>query len=81
MYYDGRSMYGGDPSMMYYDGRDGNSSSGNSGSSAQYSEHEYPVSMRDYREGRSPQSRRMYMESKEMHKDKASQLKELERYM
>ena len=81
MYYDGRSMYGGDPSMMYYDGRDGNSSSGNNGSNAQYSEREYPVSMRDYREGRSPQSRRMYMESKEMHKDKASQLKELERYM
>lgn len=36
---------------------------------------------RDHREGRSYNSRRMYMESKEMKKDKASQLRELEKYM
>jgi predicted TIM-barrel fold metal-dependent hydrolase len=36
--------------------------------------------MRDNREGRSPVSRKMYMESKQMHKDKASQLQELEKY-
>lgn len=37
--------------------------------------------MRDWREGRSPESRRMYMESKEMGHDKAMQLRELEKYM
>lgn len=36
---------------------------------------------RDPREGVSPQSRRMYMESKEMHQGKAKQLQELEKYM
>ena len=36
---------------------------------------------RDRREGRSPMSRRSYMESKEMHQDKNYQLKELENYM
>lgn len=36
---------------------------------------------RDSREGRSPMSRRSYMESKEMHQDKTYQMKELENYM
>lgn len=36
---------------------------------------------RDAKEGRSYNSRRMYMEAKEMRKDKASQLRELEKYM
>lgn len=36
---------------------------------------------RDTREGRSPISRRNYMESKELHQDKATQMKELENYM
>jgi len=36
---------------------------------------------RDAREGRSPMSRRQYMESKEMHLDKTQQLKDLEKYM
>lgn len=36
---------------------------------------------RDVREGRSPLSRKMYMESKELHHDKATQMKELENYM
>lgn len=36
---------------------------------------------RDMREGRSGASRRMYMESKELHKDKDYQLKELEEYL
>ena len=35
---------------------------------------------RDEYGGRSPMSRKMYMESKEMHKDKAIQLQELEKY-
>jgi len=37
--------------------------------------------MRDAKEGRSHKSRKMYMESKEKHQDKASQMRELERYM
>ena len=49
----------------------GGSSGGGGGSSSQYSEREYPYEFRDYREGRSPRSRRMYMESKETHQDKA----------
>ena len=36
---------------------------------------------RDEREGRSYNSRRMYMEAKETHKDKTVQLRELEKYM
>ena len=36
---------------------------------------------RDYREGRSGTSRRMYMESKEMHEGKEKQMHELEKYM
>lgn len=36
---------------------------------------------RDEREGRSYNSRRMYMEAKEMKQDKATQLRELEKYM
>ena len=58
------------------------SQSGSSGGSpSQYSEREYPYEFRDYREGRSPHSRRMYMESKESHQDKATQMRELEKYM
>ena len=56
-------------------------SSSSSGSSRQYTEMEYPVEWHDMREGRSPTRRKMYMESKEMHKGKAMQLKELEKYV
>lgn len=59
----------------------GSSSSGYGGSSMQYTEKEYPYEFRDLREGRSPRSRRMYMESRETHQDKASQMRELEKYM
>lgn len=79
------SYYGGYPMMyndgnnqMYYQGRDsqGRFTSGNSRSN--YSE---PMMYeRDEREGRSPQNRRMYMEAKHT-KDKATQLRELEKYM
>lgn len=41
----------------------------------------YPKELRDYREGRSGASRRMYMESKEMHEGKEKQMAELEKYM
>lgn len=82
--------------MYYNGGNSGSSGSGSNGSSGSssssssngsgtrnYSEREMPFGemMRDRREGRSPQTRKMYMESKEMHKDKASQLQELEKYV
>ena len=51
------------------------------GQMAQYSEREMPIEFRDTREGRSPTSRRMYMESKELNHDKAKKMKELEKYM
>ena len=62
----------------------GRSSSGNmGGDSRSFHEYEYPypIDMRDKREGRSPMSRKMYMEAKEMHHGKEVQLKELEKYM
>lgn len=76
-----------DYGRMYYgdSGYGGNQSSGNSqsgGRNYSYQEREYyPSNMRDMREGRSPMSRKMYMESKEMHHDKAKTMKELETYM
>lgn len=71
----GSSMNGGHSST------NGSYSGNNSSSSAQYSEREYPLEMRDYREGRSPKSRRMYIESKQTHQDKIAQMRELERYV
>lgn len=44
-------------------------------------EREIPMEFRDSREGRSPMSRRNYMESKEMHQGKDKKIKELEKYM
>ena len=47
-----------------------------------YKERELPMEMmQDYREGRSPRSRRMYMEARETHQDKSVQMRELEKYM
>ena len=85
----GRSYYGGgNPSsnggnMSHSNGQGGGSSSGsnNGSSSMSYTEREYPYEFRDLREGRSPRSRRMYMEAKETHQDKTSQMRELEKYM
>lgn len=79
MYYNGGSSNGGGSNG----GTSSSTSSSSNGSGARgYSEHPVYLTemMRDSREGRSPQSRKMYMESKEMHKDKASQLQELEKY-
>lgn len=58
-------------------GNMGNNSNGRS----YYTERPYQPMMRDWREGRSPMMRKAYMESKEMHHDKATQLKDLENYM
>ena len=77
----GRMYYGGsrsDSSSSY--GRNNNNDSNRSGNGGRY-DIEPDQMMRDPREGRSHQTRKTYMESKEMHRDKASQLKELEKYM
>lgn len=44
-------------------------------------ERSYPSEIRDFREGRSPMTRRNYMESKELHQGKEKQMKELEKYI
>lgn len=49
--------------------------------SSQPTRSSYPSEFRDVREGRSPISRKMYMESKEMHKGTPQQMKELEKYI
>lgn len=49
--------------------------------SSQPTHSSYPSEFRDVREGRSPISRKMYMESKEMHKGTPQQMKELEKYI
>lgn len=50
------------------------------GKQEEYKEHELNHVMDDPREGKSYRSRRMYMEAKEIHSDKATQMKELEKY-
>ena len=73
---------------MYYDGQSGSmrgsngsgNRSGSSNSSRSYY-NEYPIELRDYREGRSPKARRMYMESKEMRHSKSTKMHDLEQYM
>ena len=76
--------------MYYPQGRDsqGRFTESNSGGRKNYrekpyyyDEREFPMELRDSREGRSPMSRRMYMESKELHKDKDTKIRELDKYM
>lgn len=70
--------------MMYNDGRSSRPRNGNSGenggSRPEYDYMDHGMN-RDYREGRSPEIRRMYMEARDMGKDKTVQIKELEHYM
>lgn len=78
----GRMYYSDSSSSGNYMG--GNSMGGRQGSNSSKNFQEHPWSMetmRDSREGRSPVSRKSYIESKEMHKDKATQTMELEKYM
>lgn len=62
-----------------------NSSSGGvndrGGGTRNYSEYELTMPVRDEREGRSPMTRKTYMEYKQTHQDKTTKLRELERYM
>lgn len=70
--------------MYYSGGGTPGTTTGSHTGRAGYQEWEYPsmkLGMRDSREGRSPMSRRSYMEAKEMHHDKAAKMKELENYM
>lgn len=64
------NQYGGSTSQR-------NDSQGGNDSTSKYEN----MMMRDEREGRSPKSRKTYMESKAQHSDKAMQMKELENYM
>ena len=86
MYYEYPMMYSDngrnrrDDGTYYMDSGSPNSgsNSGNGNSNTNY----YDDSMGyDSREGRSPMSRRMYMEAKNTGRDKATQLRELEKYM
>ena len=78
---DDRMYYGGYP-MYYADNGHVNSGNGTSNTNSSNGRNYYDDPMwRDDREGRSPMSRRMYMEAKHMNKDKATQLRELEKYM
>lgn len=84
-YMEPKVYYNDNERRSYYSdgGRNGGQSAGsnNGSSSMQYTEREYPYEFRDHREGRSPRSRRMYMEARETHQDKTSQMRELEKYM
>lgn len=94
MYYpqehDGMQYYGGNGNSSNgssNSSNSGGSSSGSGGNNARgggtrgYSEYELTMPMRDNREGRSPMSRKTYMEYKQTHQDKTMKLRELEKYM
>ena len=76
---------------MYYSSSNGSSNGGRGnttygamkagGGARGYTEYELPMMMRDEREGKSHMSRKMYMESKQMHQDKNVKLKDLEKYL
>lgn len=77
-----RNSYG----RMYYPDRIMNNrdESTNKGGSRYYTERDwdtYPINTRDSREGRSPLSRKNYMEAKELHQGKEIQMKELDKYI
>ena len=86
-------MYYSSPSSSSGSGTSPSSNGGNSGmasnssqsmgqnSSSYYTERDYPVYLRDEREGRSPMKRKMYMESKTTGQDSSKTIKELESYM
>ena len=80
MYYSEGSSSSGMGSNNSRSSSNSNSSSGGNETSY-YHEEYWPQEFRDYREGRSPMQRRMYMESKEMHKGSEIEMKELESYL
>lgn len=75
-------MYSGGYPVYYADNDNVNSGNGTSNTNSSNGRNYYDGPMyRDEGEGRSYISRRMYMEAKHMNKDKALQMKELEKYM
>ena len=75
---------------MYYTDYAMNNGSGNQGGSRNYQDgnrqtagesRNYPIELRDYREGRSPMTRKTYMERKMHGGTKEAQMHELEKYM
>ena len=87
-YYDGGS--GGNRGGNNNNGRGNGGSYNNGGGRANYMDftdemYGRPMTqtnvLRDRREGRSPMTRKMYMEAKEMHQGKEVQMQELENYM
>jgi len=81
--------YNGGDGRMYYNGGTNYASNNSGGNDARgggtrgYSDgwSVYPIEMRDYREGKSPRTRKNYMEAKELHHDKAKQMQELDKYV
>ena len=73
--------YYGDTSRMYYGGDRGSKGNLSWEYDRNTGSRDYMPIYKDYREGRSGMSRRMYMESKEMHDNKEKQMRELETYM
>lgn len=92
-YYDHYRDMDRDNGRMYYtsNGRSANNDGNRSTSSmsdgrsyndgTRYYTEPYPIEVRDHREGRSPLRRKSYMESKELHHPKETQMKELEDYL
>ena len=81
----GRMYYNGNSSSGNNSGSRGGNSGGNNarggGTRGYEDEYYFPYDMRDDREGRSPMTRKSYMQGKEMHHGKEHQMKELEKYM
>lgn len=86
MYYSSPSSNAGSGTGSSVNGNNSGSSASASQSMGQssrsyYTERDYPVHIRDEREGRSPLKRKMYMESKTTGMDNSKSMKELEDYM
>lgn len=78
---DDRRYYGGKGSQHTSSNSSGHTNGGMENGNSYYIEKEYPHAFEDTREGKSYRSRKMYMEAKETHQDKAAQMRELEKYM
>lgn len=81
MYYDPWRHAERNKGYMYYPGGEGGTTTTTSGGTMYYTEPYMKEMTRDPREGRSYMRRRTYMEGKERHNDKNSQLMELEAYL
>lgn len=83
-YYNGNVSSSDGSSHSSHSGGSTHGSGGNNargGGTRGYSEYELMMPMHDEREGRSPMSRKTYMEYKQTHQDKTMKLRELEKYM